>query len=331
MTERSSVPSSDAETRGEFWSLKYDAQEFGLAWDGPPVVARGGVPTSDGDVSFLRWGPGRPSVVLLHGVALNAHTWDTFALAARRPLLALDLPGHGSSAWREDGAYGPATVAPAVAEVVRAEATPPVALVGQSLGGLAAVAVSALIPGLVAKLVLVDVSPGIGRANQVRQFLAGPTSFSSRDEIVDRARSFGIGHSRDAVARGVWHNTVVRDDGSVAWKHHVGNMGDGRALSMDLATLWAPLEAFPGPVLVVRGERGFLTPENVEEVRQRLPKADVVEVPTGHNVQEEAPVLLAQVVCRFLDHGTASVLDHGTASGAGQGQGRGEGVAHGEP
>jgi len=284
----------------EFSALKAEADEFGITWDGSPAVARGQVATTDGEVSFIRWGTAQPDIVLLHGLALNAHTWDAFALAAKRPLLALDLPGHGSSAWRADGDYSATAVAPAVAEVVDQVTQGPVTLVGQSLGGLTSLAVGALRPDRVARLVLVDVSPGMSGGNQVRSFLAGPEVFSSRDEIVQRARSFGFGHSRESVARGVWHNTVVREDGSVVWKHHVGNSGGGLRLGGDFSALWAPLENFPGPVLLVRGERGFLSPENVSELRRRVPSAQVVEVPSGHNVQEDSPVVLAEVVNRFV-------------------------------
>ena len=40
------------------------------------------------------------SSYLIHGGAQNAHTWDTVALALDRPLVALDLPGHGHSSHR---------------------------------------------------------------------------------------------------------------------------------------------------------------------------------------------------------------------------------------
>ena len=36
----------------------------------------------------------------MHGGAQNAHTWDTVALALDRPLVAVDLPGHGHSDGR---------------------------------------------------------------------------------------------------------------------------------------------------------------------------------------------------------------------------------------
>lgn len=58
-------------------------------------------------VSALRWGSEAPRVVFLHGGAQNAHTWDTVVLGLGEPALAVDLPGHGRSAWRDDGDYSP--------------------------------------------------------------------------------------------------------------------------------------------------------------------------------------------------------------------------------
>jgi pimeloyl-ACP methyl ester carboxylesterase len=46
----------------------------------------------------------------------------------------------------------------------------------------------------------------------------------------------------------------------------------------------------------VRGERGFVTPADADEFRRRLPSATLVDAPSGHNVQEEAPVLLAALI-----------------------------------
>ena len=43
-------------------------------------------------MSGLAWGDGDPELVLLHGGAQNAHTFDTVALAMQRSLIALDLP-----------------------------------------------------------------------------------------------------------------------------------------------------------------------------------------------------------------------------------------------
>ena len=56
------------------------------------------------------------------------------------------------------------------------------------------------------------------------------------------------------------------------------------------------LAAVTAPITLVRGERGFVTPADADEFRRRLPSATLVDAPSGHNVQEEAPVLLAALI-----------------------------------
>src|SRR5438309_7187926 len=101
----------------EFGFLAENAAEFGLPYDGPPAVRRESVEVRPGcRLSALVWGSGPPELVVLHGGAQNAHTWDTVALALDRPLLALDLPGHGhSDAGPVAGSDGGRTVVDAIA------------------------------------------------------------------------------------------------------------------------------------------------------------------------------------------------------------------------
>ena len=132
----------------------------------------------------------------------------------------------------------------------------------------------------------------------MRSFLAGPQVFASRDEIVDRAREFGIGRSRASVERGVYHNTRQREDGTWVFKHHLAN--GGAMFSTDFTGLWEPLGSLRVPVLLVRASRGFVSDGEVDELRRRLPSVEVVTLESGHNVQEDEPVELAEVVESFL-------------------------------
>src|SRR6059036_489588 len=145
----------------EFALFRENADEAGLAWDGPPVVERRSV-ALDGDrrVSGLVWGMGDPEVVLLHGGAQNAHTWDTVALALRRPLVAIDLPGHGHSDGPKKGSLGLQANADDIAVAIRALAPNAAGVIGMSLGGLTSLALASQHPDLVRRLILVDVTPG---------------------------------------------------------------------------------------------------------------------------------------------------------------------------
>src|ERR1700728_2410980 len=105
----------------EFSMFQENAEEFGIPYSGPPVVERRSVPVGDGrQLSSLVWGDAEPEVVLLHGGAQNAHTWDTVALALARPLVAIDLPAHGHSDGAKRATRDLAGNADDVAAVIRA-------------------------------------------------------------------------------------------------------------------------------------------------------------------------------------------------------------------
>src|SRR4051794_37019096 len=177
----------------EFSLFSENAAEFDIPWNGPPTVRRESVPVGDDQfVSALVWGTGSPEYVLIHGGAQNAHTWDTVALALDRPLVALDLPGHGHSSHRADHAYWPADNAIAIEQAVRALAPDAAMVVGMSLGGLTALALTDRAPDVVRQLVLVDVTPGVNRekSTAIAQFIDGPEFFESFDQILERTVQF---------------------------------------------------------------------------------------------------------------------------------------------
>ena len=76
----------------EFSLFRDNADEAGLRWHGEPEVHRVSTDLASGRrISALVWGDGPPELVLIHGGAQNAHTWDTVALALGRPLVAVDV------------------------------------------------------------------------------------------------------------------------------------------------------------------------------------------------------------------------------------------------
>src|SRR3984957_17545754 len=105
----------------EFGLFTENAAEAGLPWSGPPTVVRRSVDVGAGrQVSALVWGEAPADLVLVHGGGQNAHTWDTVALALGRPLVAIDLPGHGHSDGSREGPLDIGLNADDVAEAIRA-------------------------------------------------------------------------------------------------------------------------------------------------------------------------------------------------------------------
>ncbi len=285
-----------------------NAAEAGLDWSGPPRVERVEVPLADGRaLSALRWGTAPAELVLLHGGGQNAHTWDTVALALDRPLVAIDLPGHGhSDGASPDRPLGPRSFAEDVAEAVTALAPDAALVVGMSLGGLTAVELAVVAPALVRMLLLVDVTPGTDRekASDIVAFLSGPESFASFDEILERTIAFNPTRSESSLRRGVLHNAVQQDDGSWVWRHQRSGhtrLAEGDA-GIDFADLWADVAAIDVPVQLVVGDRSPVVDDaDKAAFAERQPDAEIITVAdAGHSIQGDQPVELARIVSAFL-------------------------------
>ncbi len=297
----------------EFGLFHENAQEHGLPYDGPPSVRRESVVVDDGGrrLSALVWGDDDPDLVLLHGGAQNAHTWDTVALALDRPLVAIDLPGHGHSDHRPDGPFSPRENASDVAVAIRDLAPEARMVVGMSLGGLTTIALTAHDPALARKVVLVDVTPGVDRdkAAPIAQFIAGPESFESFDEILARTIEFNPTRSEQSLRRGVLHNAVERDDGRWVWRYQRPTVSEGAPVDeleipADFATLWDDVGSITVPLMLVRGDAAgsVVDDADVAELRRRQPDARVEVVEgAGHSIQGDRPVELATLLAEFAD------------------------------
>ena len=286
--------------------LRENADEFRLPWRGPPRVERRSIRSSEGrSVSALAWGDAPPRVVLLHGGAQNAHTWDTVALALDLPLVAIDLPGHGRSDWREDHTYDPRTLAGDVAPAVRALAPEAELVCGMSLGGLTAIALGARAPELVRRLVVVDVTPGTdhAKAEPIVAFLSGPETFESFDAILERTLRFNPKRSRASLRRGVLHNARELPDGRWTWRYDPMRSWRLAGRAPDFSSLWDDVAKLRAPVLLVRGgDSGVVAEEDVAEFRRRQPGLRVhVVAGAGHSVQGDRPLELAALLREMLE------------------------------
>lgn len=299
----------------EFGLFHENAAEFALPYHGAPTVRRQSTALPDGrELSSLVWGDGPAELVLIHGGAQNAHTWDTVALALGRPLLAVDLPGHGHSgdvATLKPGQLRADSLADDVAVAIAELAPAATVVVGMSLGGMTAMCLADRFAELVRRLVLVDVTPGVtaAKAKAITDFVNGPATFADFDAILARTVEHNATRSVSSLRRGILHNALQQPDGAWVWRHRRFASTATPATDQtrhDYGPLWDRLGSVRMPVMLVRG----MQPQSVvddgdeTEFRRRLPDAVVARVDdAGHSVQGDTPLELARLIEQFAPAG----------------------------
>ncbi len=151
-----------------------DEEDEGAATDTVDVSGR--------TIRYLLRGDGDVPVILVHGFGGDLNNWlfNHEALAAKRAVYALDLPGHGASA-KDVGAGGVAELAAVVNDFMAALGIDQAHLVGHSLGGAISLKLALEQPDKVASLTLIS-SAGLGIEID-GDYLAGFISAERRKDL----------------------------------------------------------------------------------------------------------------------------------------------------
>jgi pimeloyl-ACP methyl ester carboxylesterase len=286
----------------EFSLFHENIAEYSLTASAQPQVQRIVHQLADGRaVSALKWGTAEPQMVFVHGGSQNAHTWDTVLLDLGVPALAIDLPGHGHSSWRDDAMYSPHSMAVDIAEVIALHAPSAKAVVGMSLGGLTSLALAGHAPHLVRELVLVDITPGVNgdKAKAILDFVNGPQAFASFDDLLKRTIEHNPTRTIESLRRGILHNAKQLDDGSWQWRYdrrsHVRSENSEPISGDALGKLWDLIGSLECPLTLLRGGTSPVVDDaDVAELLRRQGRAAVLVIDgAGHSIQGDKPRELA--------------------------------------
>jgi pimeloyl-ACP methyl ester carboxylesterase len=272
------------------------------------------------DLHCLDWGRASgPTIMLLHGGGLNAHTWDVVCdlLHSDYRCVALDLRGHGDSDWSDEADYSLEAHASDISAVVGGLALDRVILVGMSLGGAVALKYAEAERSMVLGLVLVDTGPGgsrqLGR-RRLGAFMEGPAEYASLEEVIDRAIAFNPRRSRERLRRTLLQNLRQTPAGTWQWKYDrrlwarftdpsVGAEERARLMQARRRGLWDAARAVNCPALVVRGsESDMFLDEDAERTAAGFAHARWLRIDgASHTVQSDRPYEFAAALRDFIE------------------------------
>ena len=245
---------------------------------------------------------GAPALVLIHGFSHSLETWDEWAQDLSRDyrVIRFDLPGHGLTGAREDGAYSVADTVAQVAALLDVAAPERFVLGGSSLGGLVSWRYAADHPDRVQALVLV--SPGGYPIHGVTDEPA-PIPLPVR-LYLNTAPEVGV----RAATRSLYADPSKVTDAQVARIREMmttPGVQDALLRRLELFTLPDPepdLARVAAPALLVWGAADVMVPvAHAARFEAVMPDARVVILENaGHMPMEEAPDDSLLVVRNFL-------------------------------
>ena len=266
-------------------------------------------------VHFLAWGRrGRRGLVFVHGGGANAHWWTHVAahFADDFRVLAIDLSGHGDSAWRETYSLeGWTDEVMAVAEAGGIDG-PPV-LVGHSMGGFVTIATAARFGDAVSGAIVCD-SPVTEPDPEVtafalKQAFGKERTYESLEEAVPRFRTIPpqasyLPYVVDHVARRSLHQVSPEGDegegGGWRWKFDRGIFTPFGHSMRGIALPYLP--EVRSRFALLRSEHGLVTQDIGDAMYEALGRvAPVVELPlAGHHPMLDVPLILLTALRTLL-------------------------------
>lgn len=231
------------------------------------------------NLHYVVWGDeAKPPVLLIHGGRDHARNWDHVAerLVADYCLYAVDLRGHGDSAWAVGSQYSMIDHVADIAAFFDHIQRDPMLVVGHSLGGGVALQFTGVMPDRVQRVCAIEgLGPGIRSPRpahlRMREWLASmrdleqrtPRRYPTLSDAVARMHAANP-HLTPEMARHLTiHGSNARDDGSLVWKFD--NYGRARSPYefnvADAREIWNQIRC---PVLLVRGDESHARDPEVD-------------------------------------------------------------------
>jgi pimeloyl-ACP methyl ester carboxylesterase len=252
---------------------------------------------------YLDWGnESRPPLLMVHGIGRVAHTFDHIApsFTGDYHVIAIDMRGHGDSAWDPDAHYLVEDHAKDFEALVAQLGLRRVTLWGNSTGGRVVQVYAGLHPDNVRALIVEDVGPerpktiSDGFARSVERDAKG---WATEDELLAQLKRENQGIPEDQL-RVYAHYASKRDaSGRLIWKR------DPQLAKGFVETeLWQYVRKITSPTIYILGGRSTIVPvETQEQLKKTIPGVQIVTMPgLGHYPSQEKPEEFTRIAKEFL-------------------------------
>jgi len=251
-------------------------------------------------LQFWDWGTnGKPVLILVHGTRDHARSWDWIARALRDDyhVYALDLRGHGNSAWAPGALYSVQEHIFDLTVFADIIGKYPVRLIGHSLGAIVSLYFSGTYPEKVDKLVAIEgvgVGPlgsppkpapermrtGIEKTRNVEQHSS--RSYPTFAAAVARMREANPFLSEEVAEHLILHGTNWNADGSLVWKFD-NYTRVIHPFGLDLNEAVQLLSRIECPTLLFWGMQSFARDPDVDPQAAAIRNKSIVKVDqAGH-------------------------------------------------
>jgi esterase len=254
-------------------------------------------------IHYLDWGgDGKQPFILLHGIGRVAHSFDHIAPRFQKDyhVIAMDMRGHGDSAWSPEGAYLVEDYVKDLDAFVQQLNLRDLVLLGNSTGGRVVQVYAGMHPDRVARLVVEDVGPQ--RTNEIasgfaRRVQQEENGWASEDELVASLMRGGGTVSEELQRNYAHFGSKRREDGRIVWKRDP-NLVKGFVVT----DLWEYVSKITCPTIYILGGASTIVPADTQrQLKETLPKVEITTMPKlGHYPHQEAPDEYMRIVGDFL-------------------------------
>ncbi len=234
-------------------------------------------------------------VVLLHGLFGSLDNLGVLArpLQEQHATLQIDLRNHGLSPHDNDAGY--AAMAGDVLALLDELQIERCIVIGHSMGGKVAMTLTALIPGRIAGLVVIDMAPVTYPTRHHDGVFAALRRVSAAG-ITQRTEAAAL--MREDIADQGTIQFLLKSLRPEGWQFNVEALWN----NYPALIAWQESAPWPGPVLFIRGEKSpYLDDRYRQDIQRQFPQARGHAIAgAGHWVHAEKPEATVRAVARFL-------------------------------